>query len=946
MDSLGAFVQYASKLKGDERSESQNFLEHLFQAFGHKSLIESGIILEDRVKKPKGKGKKFADLVWPGHLLIEMKSRGEHLDRHYRQAFDYWCHLVPHRPHWVILCNFDEFWIYDFDVQVDEPLDKVALVDIEKRSSSLSFLRPTREEPVFGLNRVQVTKQAADLVARTFNSMILRGINRDQAQRFVLQCVVCMFSEDLLLLPKDFFSRLLSECLSAKNPETESFEKFGGLFRQMNEKKPATGGRYKGVRYFNGGLFSVVDPIELNKEELNDLFTAAEQDWSKVNPAIFGTLFQHSMGKEAQHAFGAHYTNEADIMKVVSPTIIRPWRARLEAAKTLTELVALWDALTKFRVLDPACGSGNFLYVAFRELKRIETDLIIEMRAKFPSARQFTQGFLSIKQFYGFDILPFAVELTKVTLLLAKELGIVESNAAVVAQGETHWLDLDPALPLDNLDENIKQVDALFTPWPEADAIIGNPPYLGSRYWAQIHGYDYVKRLRAAYPSVNKMADYCTFWFRLAHDNLKPNARAGLVGTNVIRKNKSREASLDYIVSNGGEITDAVSTQVWSGDAQVHVSIVNWIKGSASGLKYLSTQTGEDSSGSWKHEELEKIEPTLTSNYNVSKSKVLSANINPKRCFQGQNPVNKGFFLSESEARSILEESPECKEVIFPYMIGNDLVAYGKPSRWIIDFGQRDLFSSMKYQSAFNLLKERVMPKVLARAEIEEKATGKKRTRWTRMAERWWQFRDYQPGLMRNLCGISRYAAFSRSDKRQIFEFVNSSIHPDQRLIVFALEDDYSFAILQSTLHWEWLKNRGGSQTARLTYTPETVFNTFPWPQNPTQKEIEKVSLAAVQLRRLRNEIMKEQGWALRSLYRTLEIPGKNTLKETQSNLDKAVREAYGISENEDVLSFLLKLNLECAEKEAKGQEIVGPGLPKWVENREDFISEDCIRMV
>jgi hypothetical protein len=951
MDSLGAFVQYASKLKGDERSESQNFLEHLFQAFGHKSLIESGIILEDRVKKPKGKGKKFADLVWPGHLLIEMKSRGEHLDRHYRQAFDYWCHLVPHRPHWVILCNFDEFWIYDFDVQVDEPLDKVALAEIEKRSSSLSFLRPTREEPVFGLNRVQVTKQAADLVARTFNSMILRGINRDQAQRFVLQCVVCMFSEDLLLLPKDFFSRLLSECLSAKNPETESFEKFGGLFRQMNEKKPATGGRYKGVRYFNGGLFSVVDPIELNKEELNDLFTAAEQDWSKVNPAIFGTLFQHSMGKEARHAFGAHYTSEADIMKVVSPTIIRPWRARLEAAKTLTELVALWDALTKFRVLDPACGSGNFLYVAFRELKRIETDLIIEMRAKFPSARQFTQGFLSIKQFYGFDILPFAVELTKVTLLLAKELGIVESNAAIDAQGETHWLDLDPALPLDNLDENIKKEDALFVDWSKVDAIIGNPPYQAKNKMPKTFGTQYVKTLRKAFPSVPGRADYCVYFFRKAHDELGTNCRAGLVGTNTIRQNFSRIGGLDYIVANGGTITEAVSSQVWSGEAKVHVSIVNWVKGTDKEPKNLSWQDGDRKSSPWKTARLEEINSSLSPKTNVGAAQKLVTNAKSNACYQGQTHGHEALLLPRAEAEKLIVKHPEYREVLQPYLIGDDLLGdkESQPSRYAIDLNHcEDLVSVSKYTIIFEHIKEKVMPDILAKAEEEriELEGTKEPTPRQNHARKWWRFWRSRNELMEHIKNIRRYATCVCATKRPIFEFISPIIHPNAALQVFPLEDDYSFGILQSDSHWQWFTERCSTLKRDFRYTSDTVFDSFAWPQEPGVLVIKKVAEAGKQLREIRRKALRENNISLRELYRTLETPGDSPVKNAQKELNGAVREAYGMTENEDVLAFLLKLNLECAEKEAKGQEIVGPGLPKWVENREDFVSEDCIRMV
>lgn len=560
---LQEFVTYASRLTGDEKSEAHVFLEHLFQAFGHKSLAETGVVLERRVKR-QGQGTKFADLVWPGHVLIEMKSRSERLDRHYRQVFDYWMYLTPNRPRWVLLCNFDEFWIYDFDAQVDEPMEKVALVDLPHQAAALAFLRVVPETPVFGINRVRVTEEAANRVAAVFNSMTARGVSPEQAQRFVLQCVVAQFSEDLGLLPLDFFTKLLSECLDHHDQRGQAFDMLGGLFRQMDNPEPARGGRFKEVRYFNGGLFGQVTPVEMTAAELRSLFEAAKADWSQVNPAIFGTIFQHSMGEKARHAHGAHYTSEVDILKVVVPTIVRPWRDRIESTKKLEDLLKLRQQLFEFRVLDPACGSGNFLYIAYRELKRVETDLIQKIRNTSKRGQKIKQGHLSIRQFFGFDTLPFAVELAKVTLLLAKQTAIAEAESEIASQGLEHWLDLDPALPLDNLDGNIVCSDALFTEWPRADVIIGNPPFQSKNKMQEEFGAPYVARLRKAFPAIPGRADYCVYFFRKAHDQLSVGGRAGLVGTNTIRENYSREGGLDYIVGTGGTITEAVSTQEWS----------------------------------------------------------------------------------------------------------------------------------------------------------------------------------------------------------------------------------------------------------------------------------------------------------------------------------------------------------------------------------------------
>jgi hypothetical protein len=945
---LRDFSEFAAKLKGDEKSEAQTFLFHLLAAFGHNSnTLPEGSTFEYRVRVP-GERTKYADFVWPGRALIEMKSRGVKLSKHYQQTFDYWLHLVPHRPPYVALCNFDEFWIYDFNTQLNEPMDKVALADLPERHAALNFLFPRAFEPLFAHNWVHVTREAARDVAHAFNSLVARGEDRVRARRFILQCVVAMFAEDIGLLPQDIFTHLLDECRGGAS----SYDLIGGLFRQMNDPNPARAGRYAGVDYFNGGLFATVDPIELTPPELGPLFGAAnENNWSYVQPVIFGTLFEGSLGKAERHALGAHFTYESDIQKIVRATIVRPWEERIAAARTAAELLALLTELRRFRVLDPACGCGNFLFVAYRALRQLEQRLLLRLFAL--DKRQFAKvglaSGISPRNFFGIDVNENAVEMAKVTLMLARRLAHREAekfwadHADELPGQDTHSLEFERDLPLDNLDANILCADALFTPWPEVEAIIGNPPFLGSRLLAQEHGYEYARKVHEAFPAVPKMADFCVYWFRKTHEHLKPGFRAGLVGRNSIRHNESREASLDYIAGNGGTITEAVSSQVWPGEAVVHVSIVNWIKGPQLGNKRLFTQLGDTKDSPWRCDELQHIPPSLSPKTDVSEAKALSANQQPKRCFQGQNPVNLGFFLELQEADQLLAQHPECRDVVFTYMIGDDLVGYGRPMRWIIDFGQRDMTAAMHYKAAFERVRERVMPDVLAKAESEKKATGKDKTRWTRMAERWWQFRDYQPGLMKLLKQMPRYIACSRTTRRPIFEFVSSQVHPDTKLAVLAFPDDYSFGIIQSGIHWQWVLERCSTWKRDFNYTGNTVFDTFPWPQSPTLAEVKAVAEAARSLRALRREIMQSNGWSLRDLYRTLETPGANRLRDAHTALDSAVRAAYGMKEAEDPLAFLLCLNLEVAEQEATGAPITAPGLAVASKEASEFTSSDCI---
>ena len=236
------------------------------------------------------------------------------------------------------------------------------------------------------------------------------------------------------------------------------------------------------------------------------------------------------------------------------------------------------------------------------------------------------------------------------------------------------------------------------------------------------------------------------------------------------------------------------------------------------------------------------------------------------------------------------------------------------------------------------------MPKVIARAQKEKIDTGKEITRYTRIAQRWWQFYDYRPGTIAAINSVPRWIGLSRTSKRPIFEFISQQIHADSKLMVFAFADDYSFGILSSDLHWRWTIARGSTLKRDQNYTSDTVFDTFPWPQTPTREQIKAVAEAAVAVRALRREAMRKLNYSLRQLYRTLEQPGDNPLREAHARLDAAVRAAYGMPPDVDPLAFLLKLNLACAAKEKARKKITPPGLPLPTEEHAHFITDDCIQ--
>ncbi|MDH6058953.1 N-6 DNA methylase [Chrysosporum bergii ANA360D] len=526
-ESLNKFVKFCEQhITGQEKKEAQTFLDRFFRAFGHEGALEAGASYEEAIKKGSSKGKTgFADLVWKPRVLIEMKKRGEDLSKHYSQAFDYWTRLVPQRPKYVILCNFDEFWIFDFDIQLDTPVDQVLLQQLPARAGAFAFMELGQKTPVFNNNQVEVTERAARRMGELLLQLERRGVERLTARRFILQCVLAMFAEDRELLPRDLFISCVQDCIAGGS----SYDILGGLFREMNLPGKTPAGRYQGVDYFNGGLFAEIQPIELNKEELIFLDVAARENWSKVRPPIFGNLFEGTVDKQERHARGIHYTSEADIMKIVRPTISRYWEDRIDEANSIKELTQLQLELQSYRVLDPACGSGNFLYVAYQELKRIETLLLGKIQQLQKSVdKQIQMGLVTPLQFLGMDTNLFAVELARVTLMIGRKIAIDKFRLT------------EPALPLDSLNDNIICQDALFSPWPMANAIIGNPPFLGGKKLRIELGDEYTDKIYKIFTDIKGQPDFCVFWFRKSHDHLKKYGRAGLVGTNSISQVSGR----------------------------------------------------------------------------------------------------------------------------------------------------------------------------------------------------------------------------------------------------------------------------------------------------------------------------------------------------------------------------------------------------------------------
>jgi hypothetical protein len=855
---LTRFVARWSVRDGYEKGEAQLFLGDLFACYG-QDLAE---IASFEQFQDGG----FIDLIWPRVCIFEMKSASEakRLDRHRDQALGYWrgasdpANEVP-APRYVVLCAFTRFEIWEPGLFPSAPRVVFDLEELPDRYTSLLFL--AGDEPVFTARQEGVTLEAVGKVAELFRRLEARHEGDSQSRRlFVLQAVWCMFAEDLGQIPAHGFTRIIDDLIA--NPRRSSADDLGRLFEHLNDSSPERPkhGLYREVPYVNGTLFAEPSRLDLEPEELSLLREVAASNWREVQPSIFGSLLQGIFGHDKQWQLGAHYTHESEIQKVVAPTIVNPWNERIQSISTYAEAQRAQADLLNYVVLDPACGSGNFLYVAYRELRRIEARLAERARqlalAEGRPAQEGLSAFFPLQNMRGIELEQFGVDLARVTLWMGHRLAVEELGLS------------EATLPLADL-SGVRRADALRVEWDEANAIVGNPPYHGSQNLRSVLDEDYVEWLKREFGAGLK--DLCVYWYRRAAERMRPDDRAGLVGTNSVSQNRARGASLNYVVEKGGVITDAVSRQKWPGEAVVNVSIVNWVqRPSQPPARFVLDG-----------------EPVVGINTRLRESKVaieeyeaLPANLG--RSFQGPIPAGD-FYLEPDEAREILaRDDAEYAEVVRPYLVGDDITEEPeqRPRRYIVDFGMRSLEEAMAYPEAIRLVRERVKPK---------------RDQNNREAYRryWWRFAEPRPKMRARLEGLGRYMAGNAQGKRFLFCWVDAVVCPSNLTNVFAFDDDYSMGVLTSSIHGAWARSESSTLRVDLRYTPTSCFETFPWPQ-PEEAVRTEVGETAKSLIERRQAICVENEIGLTVLYNRVEEGAWSEIADLHRTLDEAVARAYG----------------------------------------------------
>ncbi|MCP5519069.1 MAG: class I SAM-dependent DNA methyltransferase [Verrucomicrobiales bacterium] len=688
--------------------------------------------------------------------------------------------------------------------------------------------------------------------------------------RFLNRIVFCLFAEDVRLLPSGIFREVCRAGLDDSHHFAVTLE---NLFAVM-----ATGGTFgtHRIRHFNGHLFEDSTVFELTPEEVRILADASEADWQFIQPSIMGTLFERALEPSQRSQLGAHYTSEADIKTLVEPVLMAPLRREwagikealagrfakgLGTARDRDKLAGFQKKLAATTVLDPACGSGNFLYVSLQLLLDLEKEVITH-------ATQLGFKFLprvGVDQLKAIEINPYAYELAQVSV----QIGFLQWR-------RDNGFENDRTPVLQNLD-GFQNEDALLVPhyrskakslkeaqagehadnaglrfytertWPDASVIIGNPPFLGGKFLRRELGDAYVAALFENYrKSVRPEADLCCYWFEKARAQITRQQcqRAGLLATQGIRGGASRD-TLQRIKQSGG-IFFAESDREWIlAGANVHVSMVGFDNGSEDQRKLDGR-------------EVPVINANLSAVADVTAAGPLTANAG--LVFMGDTKGGS-FDVPEAEAVAMLDKpNPHGRpnsDVLVPWANGLDITRRSR-GMWIIDFGpNRGEAEASSYEIPFAKVRALVRP---ARASNKREA----------YRDNWWRHVEARPGMLAALAPLPRFLATVRVAKHRLFAWLNSPLLPDCQLFAFASSEDAFFGIVHSRFHEVWALRQGTRLETRPRYTPTTCFETFPFP-HPAPARDAAVAAAAKELNDLRERWLNPPEW---TETRMLEFPG------------------------------------------------------------------------
>lgn len=982
-----------------------------------------------------GKTTRSLDLYRRGCFILEGKDTGKQagsdgwdaaIDKARKQAENYARALPAEegRPPFVIVVDVGKsFALYsefsrsggNYVAFPDARNHKIALEklrdpDIRELLRKV-WLEPLSLDPTRYAGKV--TRSIADRLATLAKSLEDCGHGAEQVASFLMRCLFTMFSEDVGLLPDRGFTSLLE---ARKNNPATFHNHLESLWRTMNSGGFSESLDAK-ILKFNGGLFANATAIELNAEQIELLIQAAKADWRYVEPAIFGTLLERALNPRERHKLGAHYTPRAYVERLVLPTIIEPLRAEwaeVQAAaltyrqqrktkEAVAEIRKFHHQLCQTRVLDPACGSGNFLYVTLEHMKRLEGE-VLEVLGSLVKSGSFELEGLTVDphQFLGMEINPRAAKIAEMVLWIGylqwhfrtygkvnppepvlRDFHNIEHRDALITYDAVELVTDESGKPLTRWDgisykpspitgepipdesaqvEQCRYINPRKAEWPQADYIVGNPPFIGASTMRRALGDGYVDAVRNTWPEVPESADFVMYWWHIAAETVRAgNAqRFGFITTNSIKQTFNRRVLQAQLEAKDPlSLVFAIPDHPWvdaADGAQVRIAMT---VGAATEQDGRLLQVREEISGE-QDEQQDEVEVRLQARQgkmfadlnigaDVAGAQMLLANGNVSN--RGLELGGAGFILNEEEAnRLCVGASPDIEKIIRPYRNGKDLTQVSRQAFVIDAYGLEADELRSRYPEVYQRLLERVKPE-------------RDQNRSPLLKERWWLHRRLRTDLRNALNGLSNYIATVETSKHRFFVFLPETVAPDNMLVNIATDDAAVLGVLSSRVHVAWALAAGGRLGVGNDprYNKTRCFETFPFPDStPEQQDKIRAKAEEIDAHRKRQQAQFPE-LTLTGMYNVLEklrtgeeLNAKDQsirtqglvslLRELHDELDRAVFAAYGWGDlaeqlvglpgattplpdkpeaqaeaEEELLRRLVELNAQRAAEEARG---------------------------
>lgn len=853
----------------NEEADAKPFLDAFFDVFG---ITRKKIgTFEHRVKKLSD-ADGYIDLLWKGTILVEMKSRGKNLDKAFQQAIDYTHGLKQNElPKYVLVCDFHIFRLYDTEEQttLQFTLDELVL-NVQSFGSILGYQKKTYKE------QDPANVKAAELMGKLHDRLEEIGYEGHPLEVYLVRILFCLFAEDTTIFEKQQFQDYIEDRTAEDGSDLAS--KIQELFQVLNTAKDK---RFKNLDdqlndfpYVNGKLFEEILPMASFDSKMRQaLLECCYIDWSKISPAIFGSMFQSVMNPNERRNLGAHYTSESNILKLIKPLFLDELWAEFEAVKgNKNKLPEFHKKISQLKFLDPACGCGNFLVITYRELRLLELEVL---RATYKSG----QGVLDIREIIWLDVdMMCGIEYEEFPARIA-EVAMWLIDHQMNMQISNEFGQYFARLPLKK-SAKIVHGNALEVNWEEVVSkndlsyIIGNPPFIGKKEQKPEQKID-MEKLFSDVKGAGVL-DYVAAWYLKAAQYIEnTKISTAFVSTNSIVQGEQVGLLWNLLFNKYHiKIHFAHRTFNWKneakGNAAVHCVIIGFGNFDITSKKIFEY---EDIKGVPHEIKVKNINPFLVEGKDITVQNRKKPICNVPEIIYGSFALDDGnFTLSEEEKNSILIQNNNSEKLIRPFIGGRELLHSEKRyCIWLLNADPVDIKNNSIIKTKVDLVKKW--------------RENSNRTNTKKLAQTPSVFAEIrQPD--------TDYLAFptvSSENRKYIpIAFLSPNVIASNQLYVLPHANSYYFGILTSLMHMAWVKSVGGRLKSDFRYSASIIYNNYPWPENPSDKQIKNIEEKAQNVLDVRASFPSS---SLADLYSPLTMPP--TLVKAHNELDKVVDAAY-----------------------------------------------------